>query len=462
MIDLLNEVIRYPWLGLGGAAVVLSALPLWIFLRRRGSALALAIHVVALGCALVLAAVPRLPRQASPRIRTVFVVDTSTSVTKDMLQTVEQELQDIISRYGTYYEGYDSQVAVMAFARRTKLVVPWSKASEGGWLRRLDLSQAALRADKTDISYALESAARYLREARADVRQLVLLTDGKDAVRTTVPDSTARLLKGIPLDIRNLRPLKGPPKVWIQDLTLSGTSRINEPNVILVACQTNARRQRVTVHLRMKIDGRAFTYSLDGKKTASWKRTIEPVCPEVAVPLADIGKEIVRPGYHRVEVELFDPKNGDVLDSQARVVKYYPSARILIVEDRPHDSNSFSNLASNVLLKELKTKTVGVSTANFNTEQKRLSDYDLVVLYNIPGSFFTSNRLRLLNAYVKAKGGGLLFVGGYNTFDFGGYRGNEELEQLLPVTIQDPKDHLRKGLFVFLLDFSSSMRGPRI
>lgn len=70
----------------------------------------------------------------------------------------------------------------------------------------------------------------------------------------------------------------------------------------------------------------------------------------------------------------------------------------------------------------------------FPTTRERLFAFQAVILGDIEARQFSQTQLALLEEFVRAKGGGLLMLGGVNSFGLGGYA-RTALEKLLPVQI---------------------------
>ncbi|MEZ6232925.1 MAG: VWA domain-containing protein [Phycisphaerales bacterium] len=86
-----------------------------------------------------------------------------------------------------------------------------------------------------------------------------------------------------------------------------------------------------------------------------------------------------------------------------------------------------------------------------------LQRYDMVVLQNVPADALGPERMELLSAYVRDLGGGLLTLGGRESYGAGGWKGSA-LEELLPVSLDLPERLLSPDLaVVFVMDRSGSM-----
>jgi len=72
--------------------------------------------------------------------------------------------------------------------------------------------------------------------------------------------------------------------------------------------------------------------------------------------------------------------------------------------------------------------------SGFPTNRTDLFRFQAVILGDIEASYFTPAQLQMLEAFVRERGGGLLMLGGVNSFGLGGYAGTP-VEKLLPVRI---------------------------
>lgn len=87
-----------------------------------------------------------------------------------------------------------------------------------------------------------------------------------------------------------------------------------------------------------------------------------------------------------------------------------------------------------------------------------LQQHDLVVLQNVPVESVPLEFQELLSTYVRELGGGLVMVGGPDSFGAGGWHGSK-IEPLLPVALDLPERLVQPdAAVVFVLDISGSMR----
>ena len=76
-------------------------------------------------------------------------------------------------------------------------------------------------------------------------------------------------------------------------------------------------------------------------------------------------------------------------------------------------------------------------TRGFPTTREELFAYRGLILGSVEASYFSHNQLQIIEEFVSQRGGGLLFLGGRESFAEGGYAGTP-LETVLPVLLEDP------------------------
>jgi Ca-activated chloride channel family protein len=128
--------------------------------------------------------------------------------------------------------------------------------------------------------------------------------------------------------------------------------------------------------------------------------------------------------------------------------------RVLLVDntDPAHsvDSGRFLRQA----LASEKINVVSITPEQFPSTPIELQGYDAVILANVPrGSGGLSDVQETIVAqYVHDTGGGLVMIGGPDTFGAGGWEGSR-LEQELPVTMEVPAQRqIPKGALVLIMD----------
>ncbi len=94
---------------------------------------------------------------------------------------------------------------------------------------------------------------------------------------------------------------------------------------------------------------------------------------------------------------------------------------------------------------------VPITVDQFPSSLVQLQQYDAIVLANVSRADLGEQRQEMLAGYVHDMGGGLLMVGGEDTFGAGGWEGSK-LEEVLPVDMDIPAQRqVGKGALVMLM-----------
>lgn len=121
------------------------------------------------------------------------------------------------------------------------------------------------------------------------------------------------------------------------------------------------------------------------------------------------------------------------------------------------------NTAVSRLVTSLRTEGFDISTfgpGEITGSIDQLADLDVILLNNVRESNIGGAGFDALNWFVNAHGGGLVVVGGQESFTLGGYE-DSDFAQLLPVAMAAPARGERAPMaFVLILDRSGSMAGP--
>lgn len=91
-----------------------------------------------------------------------------------------------------------------------------------------------------------------------------------------------------------------------------------------------------------------------------------------------------------------------------------------------------------------------------------LQNYELLILSNVPATALSQRQMEIARTYVQELGGGLMMLGGEQSFGLGGYY-KSVLEEVLPVRSDFEKEKEKPSLAMALvIDKSGSMDGDKI
>ena len=158
-------------------------------------------------------------------------------------------------------------------------------------------------------------------------------------------------------------------------------------------------------------------------------------------------------GFHMFQARLEAPD--DVIEENNRgigLVAVRGRPRVLYVEkDRDQGVNLLNALRSQNLQVEM------VGPEALPTTLDGLNKYDSVILSNVSALRISKRQMELVRTYVRDHGGGLVMLGGEESFGVGGYY-RTPVEEALPVTMEaKQKVEIPTLAVVLVLDRSGSM-----
>ena len=291
----------------------------------------------------------------------------------------------------------------------------------------------------TDLARTLEQVSGEL--GNAPISGIVLITDGADNHSADLDAAVAQLrARNIPIYPVGI----GSPS-FVRDIEVL---RITTPRKVLKDALVEA-----DVAVRSKgYAGRTTRLSVkEGDRLIHSQEISLGSDDEVKTYKVNFSSDIVGSKLYSFRVEPFAdevvPENND----QSVLVRVEDSRlQLLYMEGEPRWDFSFisramkedKNLRLITLLRQADGKLLrqGVDSPailekGFPVEKSELFKYQGLILGSIEASYFTFDQLRLISDFVSQRGGGLLVIGGKNSFGQGGYV-NTPLEDALPVFLR--------------------------
>jgi uncharacterized membrane protein len=300
-----------------------------------------------------------------------------------------------------------------------------------------DFAPSVERED-TDIQSALQAALAQVSEGRQG--KILLISDGNenrgDAFRM-VPLLRSR---GVPVWSLPVHPSQGRNEVYLSDLILPQRVDSGEGFEVRAAVES---QQDASARVRLLRDG-VVQSERQLRLTAGthWTSFLQH--------LSERGNHI-----YELLVESADDTFAENNLLQGIVgVKGPPRVLYLHAQDRPQRFFADALSAQGYSVIESIPDRLSLSLAD-------LSAFDLLVLDNVPAYRLSQSKMEAIEKYVRDLGGGLLVIGGSQSYGAGGYF-RTPLERVLPVETRPPSrldfPHLA---LLFVLDKSGSMAaGP--
>lgn len=356
------------------------------------------------------------------RLTTVFLVDSSDSVSPDERVRAEQFVEAALA---TMRE--DDQAAIVAFGENA--LVERAPSSERG-LRRI---QSAPVTTRTNLQEALNLGLALL--PAETQKRLVLLSDGGEnsgEVRSAVSLAQTR---GVPIEVVALGE-SGNDLVQLSDLRAPATVRKGQTIPLQVVIEAGVATP-ATIRLRsgeQLIDERSVNLE-PGRQTFEFSVAAE------ADGFARYSAEVEVAGDNRRQ-------NNEA----AALVDVQGEPRVLVVEGKPGEGRNLADA-----LRAAKFSPTVVAPEGIPTGLAELGSYDAVVLANVAAGKLPTSAMNTLPAYVRDLGRGLLMIGGDRAYGMGGYN-KTPVEEALPVHMEVRDKERRPDVaLVFVVDKSGSM-----
>jgi uncharacterized membrane protein len=397
-----------------------------VFRGSRGPVYPLAFHALSLA-ALGLALVNPKILKLTEALDVVLGADFSRSVGQEGVDRASHILENVHP-----VKSADARVGLLFFGRQPAWeFLPRSEFPVG------DFSPAVDR-EETDLQSALQAALAQIGEGRQG--KILLVSDGNENRGEAFRLVPLLRSRGVPVWILPVHPSQGKNEVYLSDLILP--QRVDRAEGFEVKAAIESL-QDASAAVRLLRDGVVRSERrLTLRAGTNWVSFLEN--------LNERGNHI-----YELLVESADDAFAENNLLQG-IVNVKGPPRVLYL----HTQESPQRLFSNALAVQ------GYSVVESMPEQLSLSlpdlsAFDLLVLDNVPAYRLPQFKMESIEKYVRDLGGGLIVIGGSQSYGAGGYY-RTPLERILPVEMRPPSrldfPHLA---LLFVLDKSGSMAaGP--
>ncbi|MGD9723658.1 MAG: VWA domain-containing protein [Pirellulales bacterium] len=420
---------------------------------RRAGAMALRALVVA-GLALALAEV-HLVRK-SDRLAVMYVLDRSLSLSAEQSKAA----LDFINRSreaGRGRQGSDL-AGVILFGREAVVELPPVDVPVP-----IVQLEAQVDGQSTDLAGALRLARACFPPHCA--KRIVVLSDGNENLGSATEEAASLAAAGIGIDVVPLRRTRA-GDVSVEKVTAPTEVRRGSPFEVRVVLNNSHPEGtaggdvsgKLRVFRRVGADEQLVTEQSivvePGKRVFSWR------------------EELNSADFFTYDAEFVpDAVAHDAIPQNNRATAYtqvHGQGRVLLVEDWS-SPGEFTDL-----VERLRAARIEVDVRPSNQLFGNLAElqrYETVVLANVPRtsgdqaetmSQFSDDQMEMLVRNTQQLGGGLVMLGGPNSFGAGGWT-NTPIEQAMPVDFQIKNAKIVPiGALVLVLDRSGSMSGEKI
>ena len=302
----------------------------------------------------------------------------------------------------------------------------------------------------TDLASAIRTAAAAI--PPRFVPKLVLISDGNETSGDAV---AAAVAAGLPIDCVAL-PGRSEPEVQIASLDAPAQVRQGEPFYLEVVVNSNTDTTGFVDIYRGDIrigDENAKAIKIPSgetkfriRQTVTGQRQVTFAARLRGLGGAGAGES----GQGRADTLLDN-------NEQSAIVAAAGRPRVLMIDPDIDQTDSLR-----WALDEQKIDVEVRPPAGVPRDLAELQGYECLILSNVPATAMTMRQMDVIRTYVQDLGGGLVMMGGDQSFGLGGYY-RTQLEEILPVRSNFEKEREKPSLaMVLVIDKSGSMGGEKI
>lgn len=407
-----------------------------------------ALFVRLLAIALIVGALaePSL-RDVSKDVGVTVIVDASRSIPVG----AQEQIDAYIAQAQDQSRKPDDQLGVITVAENA-----YSQASVSRATTRVD-RQFIGATDGTNLMSGVSLAIASAPDSVAN--RIVLISDGNETDGSLLRAAQAAKAQGIPIDILPVE-FAYADEVIVENVQVPANSRVGETitlKVVLNATTPAAGRLLISQDGTLIDINPADETELGTIVELSQGRNVLSVAIAVTRPGARTYEAVFEP-LTGLSAE-GDPTGrlGDSINENNRgnAITFVGSeGTVLIVADDPNEAVIFEDV-----LAQAKVATQRVSSSQFPTSLPELAAYEGVVLLNQSAYAYSEAQQELMRQYVKDTGGGLVMVGGPESFGAGGWIGSP-LADALPIRLDPPqKRQMPRGALALIVHSVEIPRG---
>ena len=413
-------------------ALLLFALEGFLYWRRQtggrlglprgvGDRWALGLRCLLLAVLLLSLTRPTVPRWAD-RLNVTFLLDASDSVS---LAARESAYRFASQAVGAMQPG--DQAGLVVFGEEAVVDQPLRPTT------KIERPQAQVPGRGTNLAQALQLGLATAPSGQAN--RFVLLTDGRQNQGNAL--AVAQAAKDAGADIYYVpAPLTFTQEVVVESMVLPQEVKFGEPFQAKVVAWSQAETQgRLSLYRNGEFLGSQVVRLSPGKNVYTYRQSLE------------------HSGIHVYQAAL--DVDGDTIEENNRAIG------TLVVRGRPQvllaEKDRSQAQALSAALRSQHVDVTVVEADKIPKDMAGLQKYDGLILSNVSSLKMTKKQMENIRDYVREQGGGLIMLGGEESFGLGGYY-RTPIEEALPVTMEvKQKIEIPSLAVVLSIDRSGSM-----
>ncbi len=414
-------------------------------LGKSSRVVALLVRLLAIAMIVFALADPSL-KKTSNDVGVSIIIDASRSIPSGAQEQIDQYI--LRAQEGSRLP--DDELGIITAAEKS-----YTQSSVSKITKRVD-RQFIGNTDATNLMSAVSLALASAPESLAN--RLVLITDGNETDGSLLRAAQAAKAKGIPIDVLPVE-FAYAEEVIVEALQAPSNVRVGETITLKVVLTST-----VPAAGRLLISQDGTIIDLNPSKDELGK--IVELNKGRNVLSVSVG--VNRPGSLSYEA-IFEPltaldsdgnsigSSGDSIpeNNKGSAITFVDSeGTVLIVSEDDNESVVFENV-----LAKAKVKTINISSSQFPSTLAEIASYQAIVLLNQSAYSYSEAQQELMRQYVHDTGGGLVMIGGPESFGAGGWIGSP-LADALPIRLDPPqKRQMPRGALALIVHSVEIPRG---
>ncbi|MCA9288813.1 MAG: VWA domain-containing protein, partial [Phycisphaerales bacterium] len=404
-------------------------------------AVALAVRVVVTLLLVVVLAEPSW-RDEAEDVAVTMVLDASRS----MPQEAQSRAREWVAQAAARHQRASDRLGTVTAARNA-----YVQQLPSTYNRQSETTTTIGAADGTNLAEAVQLALAVVPNDAAS--RLVLFTDANETAGSLLQAAEAARAAGIPIDVVPAE-YRYASEVIVDRIVVPATARMGETLNVRVFVEAT---RTATGRLALLRNGEAVDLDLESPATGL-EVTLQPGLNPLAVQVPD-------PGAGRQEfTAVFEPLvqggvpvGDNILENNTATGVTFVAGRgrVLVIADAAAEAEHILEV-----LRRARIEAVLRGPAESFSDLGELSGYDAVVMLNQDTYGFTQGQQEDLRRFVHDVGGGLVMVGGPESFGAGGWIGSP-LEDALPVRLDPPqRRQMPRGALALVIHSVEFPNGP--
>lgn len=379
----------------------------------------------------------------------LFLVDQSRSVPAEVRKTSEDFIQRVAAGVPP-----DDRVAILTFDGASNIEqLPSRPGPDGGIHVPMPLADGQ-KPDRTNIARGLRIAAAC---ALNDTNnRIVLITDGIQNLGDALEEAKSVRANNITIDVLPLRYEFG-AEVVFEQLVVPPYANLHEQVPL-----------RLVLKSDMATTGTILVYQRVGQKEELLDLSPDAPGSGQRVSLSpgrnafNVRVPIRTARAHEFRAEFVpDDKSADFM-GQNNIARAFTNVEgpqtVLFVGTRPDEADN------DVLIEALQREGIQVQSElaeSLNIDTATMQDFSAIVLANVPAEMFSAEQQQALASYVRDLGGGLIMLGGDESFAAGGWQGSV-VEDIMPVRFDvDSVKQIPRGALAIVMHSCEMPQGNK-